>query len=64
MPPDTQRPDTTEWDELTIIDDATGLSVSVPILPGASILRSALSAMLIAEAMLDAAIAAEAANAR
>ncbi|MEY4299494.1 MAG: hypothetical protein RIR25_730 [Verrucomicrobiota bacterium] len=57
-------PEATECDELTVIDDATGLSVSVPILPGASILsRSGRSAMLIAEAMLAAKIA-ELANAR
>ena len=58
-------PKTTEAeDELTIIDDATGLSVSVPILLGASILsRSGQSALLVAEALLNAKIA-EAANAR
>ena len=63
LPMSNDQSRTTEH-ELTITDEATGLSVSVPVYPDASILsRSGQSALLIAEAMLDAKIA-ELANGR
>jgi len=59
------RPEMTEaeYDELTLTDEAAGLSVAVPVASNTSILsRGGLAALRIAEAFLDAKIAASPKN--